>query len=262
MTVLITGARGAIARSLLDQLRAAEIPHKIASRTPLDGATVIDFTKPATLAAGLTGVDQIFLYAADGVSELAAAARDAGVRRLVLVSSLSVEYPDPQDHPIAAHHFAAERAVRASGLEWTVLRPGAFAANSGFWADSIKSERIARIAYPEAKLSSIHEADIADVAFAALTEDGHQGKAYALTGPESLSQRQQAELIGQAIGRPITVEALDRSVAERFLPAPVLDLFESSQDEPAAVGPCSVDITGRPSRTFGQWAADHADDFR
>ncbi|SDS42142.1 NAD(P)H-binding protein [Microlunatus soli] len=262
MTILITGARGAIARALLDQLLAADLPHRIASRTALESGVVVDFARPETLRPALDGVDKVFVYAADGLQNLVQAAEQAGVERFVLVSSLSTALPDADSNPIAAHHLAAEQTLSASTIPATFLRPGAFAGNSSWWADSIRSEGVARIPYPEARLDSIHEADIADVAFAALTEDGHQGKAYPLTGPEYLTQREQVGLIGEAIGRELAVEELDRSTAEQYLPAPVLDMFAASQQGPLETWPSSVDITGRPSRSFAQWAIDHADDYR
>lgn len=265
MTILITGARGSVARALHHQLSEHDIPHTRASRTPLesDEATqVVDFTRPETIGPALDGVEQVFVYAAHGLSDLVRAAEDAGVRRFVLLSSLSTAYPDAADNPIAAHHREAEQILAASSIPATFLRPGAFASNSAWWADSIRSEGVARVAYPEARLNAIHKADIADVAFAALTEDGHEGKAYELAGPGYLTQREQVGLIGEAIGRTLMVQSLDRAEAERFMPASVLDMFEASQHGPLPSWPCSADITGRPSRSFARWAADHADDFR
>lgn len=262
MTILITGARGSIARALLDQLRAADLPHRIASRTPLESGVVVDFDRPQTLQPALDGVDKVFVYAAEGLPNLVRAAEAAGVERFVLVSSLTNAMPNADRNPIAAHHLAAERTLTDSTIAATFLRPGTFATNSSWWADSIRSEGVVRLPYPEARLDSIHEADIADVAFAALTEDGHQGQAYALTGPEHLTAREQVGLIGAAIGRELGVEDLDRATAEQYMPAPVLDMLAASQQGPLQAWPSSVDITGRPSRTFAQWAVDHADDFR
>jgi uncharacterized protein YbjT (DUF2867 family) len=263
VTILITGARGAIARALHDQLAANGIPHRLASRSASAAGidVAVDFNRPESLPAALDGIDKIFVYAADGIEHLVEAAERAEVARIVLVSSLSTALPDAADNPITAHHLAAERCLTASTIPATFLRPGAFATNSRMWATSIRADGIAEVPYPEARLDSIHEADIADVAFAALTEDGHEGKAYELTGPEFLSQREQVALIGATLGRQIAVRDLDREAAEKFLPTSVLDMFAAAEQGELADWPSSQDVTGRPSRSFATWAADHIRDF-
>src|SRR4051794_13443821 len=122
------------------------------------------------------------------VDQLVGGFRDAGVERVVVLSSASVELEGGS--AIGRHQAVVEDAVAASGVAWTFLRPNAFATNTLAWADQIRAGRVA-IPFPDAYLEPIHEADLADAAVAALTDARHEGHAYYLTGPESLTQREQ-----------------------------------------------------------------------
>jgi uncharacterized protein YbjT (DUF2867 family) len=150
--------------------------------------------------------------------------------------------------------------LEASGIPWTFVRPAMFATNSLWWAESIRTEGLVRLPYPDAQVNPIHERDIAAVAFTALTQDGHEGRAHLVDGPGHLTQRRQVELIGEALGREIAVEELPRAVAERFMPTAMLDMLASGDVQ--RWGPTAEAVTGRPARTYEQWVADHVDDFR
>lgn len=268
MTILVTGARGRVARATAVRLASAGADVRAASSDPsatpaLEGVGVIglDLIDPASVKAALDGVDRVFTYAAGtGFDRFLAAAADAGVERVVMLSSIAAAYPG---NPIGDHHLAAENPLRESGLAFTVLRPGLFAANSLAWAESIRAEGLIRSAYPDVHGTPIHEEDMADVAVAALTETGHAGKTYALGGPESLDEHDRVRIIGEAIGRELRVERISH---EEALAAggyePVLRMMARAGGEPIETGPLSQDVTGIPSRTFAQWAADHAEDFR
>jgi uncharacterized protein YbjT (DUF2867 family) len=268
MTVLVTGARGAIARNVIAQLVLAGIPVRAASRAPqateLPGGVLpalVDFTRPETLAPALEGVEKVFLYSAhEGIEHFVAAAEAAGVKHVVLLSSAAATGPGGDDNEIRRMHLAAERPLEASSIPWTFVRPAMFATNSLWWADSIRTEGLVRLPYPDAQVNPIHERDIAAVAFTALTQDGHEGRAHLVDGPGHLSQRRQVELIGAALGREIAVEELPRAVAEQFLPTAMLDMLASGDVQ--RWGPTSEAVTGRPARTYEQWVADHVEDFR
>ncbi|MFB9658472.1 SDR family oxidoreductase [Glycomyces mayteni] len=266
MTVLVTGARGSIARNVIAQLILAGAPVRAASRTPVEvelpgGALParFDLTAPETLAPALEGVEKVFLYAAhEGIEHFVPAAEAAGVKHVILLSSAATL--GPEDNPIAQVHLAVERPLEASNLSWTFVRPAMFATNSLWWAESIRTEGLVRLPYPDAPVNPIHERDIADVAATALLGGGHEGRKYTVDGPGHLPQREQVALIGKAIGRDIAVEELPRAAAERFMPASLLDMLASAQ--PIAYGPTAEAVTGRPARTYEQWTVDHADDFR
>ncbi|MQM27471.1 SDR family oxidoreductase [Glycomyces albidus] len=268
MTVLVTGARGSIARNVIAQLILAGVTVRAASRNPaaveLPGGALpahVDFTAPETLAPALEGVEKVFLYAAhEGIEHFVAAAEASGVKHVVLLSSASTADPRADENPIGRMHLAVERPLEASDLPWTFVRPAMFATNTLWWADSVKQEGVVRVPYPDAPVNPIHERDIADVAVTALLGSGHEGRKYLVDGPGHLTQRRQVELIGAAIGRDIAVEELPREVAERFLPASLLDMLATG--EAITWGPTAEAVTGRPARTFEQWAADHAGDFR
>lgn len=130
--------------------------------------------------------------------------------------------------------------VEAADVEWTHVRPGLLAANALGWAQRIRAERVVREPYGRAGYPVVHEADVAEVAVAALLTDSHVGAAYTITGPAKVSQTEQVKAIGMAAGEEIRFEELTPQQArEQWLQG----------------------ITGRPPRTFAQWALDHASDF-
>jgi uncharacterized protein YbjT (DUF2867 family) len=169
-------------------------------------------------------------------------------------------------------HRCVEEAVEASGVEWTHVRPGAFMANTLWqWAPDIRSENVVRAPYGDAAVAPIHEADIAAVATTALVEDGHAGARYPVTGPESITQMEQVRAIGAAIGRDIAFEELTPERARelwaaRHMPGAVIDsllgFLAGAVGRPATVLPTVQQVTGRPARTFVEWATQRAADFR
>lgn len=268
MTILVTGARGGIARNLITQLLEAGASVRVGSRDPQqarlpDGVepALVDFAKPETLPAALAGVSKVFMYAAvDGIDNFVSAAREAGVEHVVLLSSSAVDAPSDDDNEISRMHRQAEAPLKASGITWTFIRPGMFASNALWWAQSIKEEGKVRVPYPDAVVNPIHEADMAAVAFAALTTSDHDNSVIYIDGPRPLTQRRQVELIAEAGGRQIEVEELPREVAEKFMPSIVLDMLAGGISPKS--GPTAEAVTGTPARDFARWAADHAEDFR
>ncbi|RZS29468.1 uncharacterized protein YbjT (DUF2867 family) [Herbihabitans rhizosphaerae] len=269
MTILVTGARGAIARCVVDTLHAAGAPVRAASRKPEDttapdGVDVVDFdpARPDTLAPAMDGVHTLFVYAEpNGIDDVLTTARTAGIEHIVLLSSLAAATPEMLDNPIAEHHLGAERPIAASGIPWTFVRPGMFATNALWWAPSIRATGTVALYHPDAHVTPTHERDIADVAVHAITQPGQYGKAYLMNGPESLTQRQQVELIAAASGREITIDELTRERAAERLPEAVLDLVEQTDDVPQPTGPTIEEIIGRAPRTFATWARDHAHEY-
>ncbi|MEV4059905.1 NAD(P)H-binding protein [Nonomuraea dietziae] len=276
---LVTGATAHFGRQAVEALHAAGHPVRALTRTPERAAlpqgvelAQADLTKPETLPAALDGVSAVLLVLQYGMdpAPLLAAAREAGVSRIVFLSSGAVvDGADPQPDVIAQYHGDVERAVRESGLEWTTLRLLFPAINSLTFAMQLAGGDVIRAPYTKAAFSAVHELDVADVAVATLTQPVHAGRTYRLTGPESLTQADQVAILGQALGRPLTVEDLD--------PAPVLeqmsafmdpaflgalfDLMAACVGKPAEVNDTVERITGHPARTYAQWAADHATDF-
>jgi uncharacterized protein YbjT (DUF2867 family) len=232
-----------------------------------------DLTDLASLPAALAGVSAVFLFPApESGPGFVTAATAAGVSRVVMLSSAAVQDDvEQQPNMIAAYHAEVERAVEGSGLEWTLVRPGGFATNTLQWAPQIRSTEVVYGPFAGATTAPIHEADIAAVAVAALTTDGHAGAKYPITGPESLTQADQVKIIGEVIGRPlryeeIPPEAAREQMAGRF-PASVIDtllsFYASSVGQPARRTDGVVEqVLGRPPKTFREWVIDHVDDFR
>jgi len=278
MTILVTGATGNVGGSVVTQLLDLGIVPRVLTRDPGKAAFPAgveavkgDLAAPDTLPAALDGVEQVFLFAVGGSGPaFAAAARAAGVRKVVFLSSMAVVGSGARTNAIGLLHAEIEDAVRDAGLQWTFLRPGAFATNALGWAQQIRATGVVRAPHGGAAHASIHEADIAAVGVAALTEDGHDGKGYSLTGPEALTQVEEVRLIGEAIGRPtrleeISEEAFREGVVDRMPPGFVDQLLAYWRDSVGTtpeVLSTVEDVTSRPARTFGQWARDHAADFQ
>jgi uncharacterized protein YbjT (DUF2867 family) len=264
--ILVIGATGNIGRHVVTGLRERGAAVRTLSRLPGNTFTG-DLTRPESLHSALSGVDSVFLLwpflSADGAPAVAdVIARHA--RRVVYVSALST-----QDDPSGVWG-QVEAAIRATSLEWTFLRPGGFATNTLEWANAIRAGQPVRMPYAGAARSLIHERDIADIAVLALTEEGHAGKAYALTGPAALTQAEQARILGEVAGRPAVVEEITAEEAragmlawgdEAFVDG-ALAYWRGLVDSPEPVTTTVAELTGRPARTFTRWAQDHADDFR
>jgi (4-alkanoyl-5-oxo-2,5-dihydrofuran-3-yl)methyl phosphate reductase len=183
-----------------------------------DGVDVFagDLGDATSLRAAIEGVDALFLVNSGPripvLDEIAArAAKDADVRLIVKLSSLDVE----QSLAIGAWHEKGETEIRASGVEFTFVRPSGFMSNLLAWAHSIKTEGVVRSSTGDGKRPFIHSEDIAAVAVQALTTGGFAGEALPLTGPEALSFAEITIRIGSAIGRKLRYEAIPDDEAER-----------------------------------------------
>ncbi|MFE2557362.1 NAD(P)H-binding protein [Streptomyces sp. NPDC059352] len=275
--ILVTGATGNIGSALLKELHACGVgPLRGLTRDAAravfpDGVEAVegDFAEPASLKPALEGVRSLFLVSRLGPdADILEAARLAGVEHVVLVSSITVE-THPHLGP-AGENLAVEQLLKASGMAWTILRPTQFASNTLMWAASIRSHDTVRAPYAATALPTIHPADIAAVARVALTEPGHQGRTYALTGPEPVTVRQQVEAIAAALGRPVPFAEISRRQAHAQMAAvfgaeaadAVLDVTGGDvNDELLMVRDTVSQITGTPARPFRQWASENAAAF-
>ncbi|WP_018548004.1 NAD(P)H-binding protein [Streptomyces sp. LaPpAH-108] len=275
--IAVTGATGNVGRALVERLVAAGEPVRALTRDPEnaglpEGAEVVRF-RPDDPGAAFDGVTGLFLYVQAGGDDrpgLLAAARAAGVRHVVLLSSGIVGGSADESHPIHVLHATAERQIRDSGLAWTFLRPNAFATNALQWAPQLRKGDTVRGVFADALTAPIHEDDIAAVAERALLDDGHEGAVHRLTGPEATTNTDQIAAIGRATGRELTfVEVSPEQAGPELFPHAPPEFVQSLLKSFAAtvgVAPEITDtvekITGVPARTFGRWAEDHAGDFR
>lgn len=280
--ILIVGATGTVGRQVLSQLMARGAEVRVLARNPdpvgLPPQVEVargDLTIPETLDRCLDGIDTVFLvWVAPSGSVGPAIERIAKHARRIVFLSAPLKSAHPffqQPSPSRAVGELIERLIETSGLDWTFLRPGMFAANAlRWWAPQMRAGDVVRWPHLAAPTAPIDERDIATVAVQALCEDGHAGAEYVLTGPESLSQFEQVTTIGRAIGRSLRIEEVPpaewrREMLAREPAFPVnmlLDAWAAAIGQPALVTSTVAQITGTPARTFRVWATHHAAEFR
>ncbi len=282
--IVVTGATGPVGRAVVAGLLHAGRPVRAVSRRPGRAdmpprAEVVagDLAEPATLESAFAGAAQLVLIAwPDTVDGVIGRARGAGVEHIVVVSSAAVTagYDTSYNLPV-------EQAVTASGLDWTLVRPGEFATNASLlWGPSIRSHRRVVEPFPEQSGSPIHEADVADVVVADLLDSRRRGRIDTLVGPDTLTKREQVAAIAAAIGESVELAEVTAEEARTFYRAQggfaadnadFLFGFENydgvagAADEPrdGLADPylTLAEVTGSPARSFAQWASEHASDF-
>ncbi|MGW1318422.1 SDR family oxidoreductase [Streptomyces sp. NPDC002426] len=278
--IVVTGATGNIGRPLTQALADAGRQVTAVSRHEAampDGVRHLtaDLNEPAGLKPALDGAEALFLLLSGDLhatganpADIIRQAADSGVRRVVLLSTLGV-VTRPFGHTRIAMR-ALEDSLRKSGLEWAVLRPGGFASNALWWAESVRAHQVVAAPFGDIGVPIIDPADIAEVAAACLMEDQHTGGIYELTGPEVITPRQQAEAIATALGSPVTFQELTREEAAtamaRSMPAELandtLDILGSPNAAELRVSPDVQKVLGRAPRSFADWAARHVAAFR
>ncbi|CCH29770.1 NAD(P)H-binding protein [Actinosynnema sp. NPDC047251] len=241
-----TGTTGGLVRSLLLE-RGADVRGMTRDPTRPDDVHG-DYDDPGSLVAALTGVEAAYLVPASQTAEhdvnFVAAAREAGVRRIVRLSAIGTG-EEWEGEVIAPWHLAGEEAVRDSGLEWTVLRPSSFATN-------LTREPVHNLT-GDVPQAVIDPRDVAAVAVEALTTSAHHGRLYTLTGPAALSVPEQVAILGAARGRPVEVVDVDPAA---FDPAWRNGVLWSRSGRNAVVTDDVSRVLGRPAGSFERWARE------
>jgi len=278
--IVVTGATGNVGRPLTRALaergqqvtavsrHAAVVPEGVRH-------VVADLAEPAGLESALAGAKALFLLLSGDLHAAGASPADvigqaaaAGVRRIVLLSSLGVATRPFGTTRIALR--ALEDVLRESGVDWVVLRPGGFASNALWWAESVRSQRIVAAPFGDTGVPIIDPADIAEVAAACLLDDQHTGGVYELTGPAVITPREQAEAISVALGSPVRFHELTREEAKagmiQRMPAELaddtLDILSSPSPAELRVSPDVQRVLGRAPRPFAEWATRNVAAFR
>ncbi|MBV9496184.1 MAG: NAD(P)H-binding protein [Acidobacteria bacterium] len=277
----VIGATGTIGQAVTEALAAGGASGVVAISRRVDAASLppgvraaqADLTQPESLDGALANVDAVFLvWTAPPDAAPAAIERIARhARRLVLLSA-PYKTPHPffqQPNPMAALQARIEGLIEASGVAWTFLRPGMFAANAiGWWASQIRKGDVVRWPYADAATAPIDERDIAAVAERVLQDDGHAGRDYVLTGPDSLTQAEQVKIIGEVLGRDVVLEEISPEQARTELPFPpvamnmLLGAWRAAVGLPAFLTNDVAAITGRQPHTFREWVAWNVSAFR
>ncbi len=285
-TILVLGATGNIGSQVVKQLAAAGANTRAAVRSisKADGLKEagvspikIDMNKPDTFQAAFDGVEKVFLLTppfpnmAEITANLVEAAKQAGVKYIVKQSGLGTG-SEPKAK-LLEWHRQGEKMVEASGIPYTFLRPNSFMQNYyNTSARTIKTQSTFYKPMGDAKVSWVDVRDIAAVAVAALTQGGHEGKAYDVTGSEALSNAQIAEILSTVVGKKINYVDISEDKASQGMkaagmPEVLVDAFmELNRIAKAGhaldVSPVVEQVTGKKPISFEQFARDYIDAFR
>ncbi|MFI6519391.1 NAD(P)H-binding protein [Spirillospora sp. NPDC050679] len=273
MTFLVTGATGTVGRHVVAELLRLGQDVRALTRDPARadlsaGVEVVggDLTEPAALKEAFAGVTGVHLinFAGEGYNaletgaELVELAVASGVRQVTVLGGRD--------------EGSLERALEGSGLEWTMLAPVEFMGNTRqWWAEGVRAEGVVREPFGGRRSAMVHEADIGAVAAALLVNGGRHGEEVVLTGPEAITTSAKVRLLAEAVGRGIEyVELTEEQARAKWaadgMPPEVIEFLVKALGDTPEVGytvtTAVEDITGRPARTFAQWAAENAADFR
>jgi uncharacterized protein YbjT (DUF2867 family) len=272
-TILVIGATGKTGRHVVDGLLEHGADVRALVRSPRNAGlpeevSIVEgaIEDSAALSTAAAGAEAAFLlwpgFDPSAVEEVVATLT-ANVGRIAYLSAANLQH----GRSGAMDGIYAE--VAASGVAWTFLRAGGFAANTLGWAEQIQDGDVVRIPVPDAARPLVDERDLAEAAVRALLDPGLAGRAFDLTGSETLTQRRQVAAIGAAIGRDLRVEEQPPDEAKKELTAAMgakfadhaLAHWATLVDDPEEVRDGVEQLLGRPPRPFSEWARDHADDF-
>lgn len=287
-TILVTGATGTVGKevaiqlSMTDDIRVRAGVHSIIKgenlkRLPGVEVVEMDFKDKNSLHAAFTQVDSVFMvtpFTNDQV-EMAKAlvdeAKKAGVKHLIKLSVIRADAE--QELILARWHREIEQYIENSGIPYTFLRPSSFMQNFiNYDAASIKNEGRFYHSTGQGRIACIDVRDIAAVAVEVLLGSGHEGKVYELTGPESISNQEAAQIIGDVTGAPVQyvdvpADAARNAMLENHMPEwmviAMLELENAYNDGRFSDTTDTVEqLTGRTPHSFRQFIKDHQDCFR
>ncbi len=284
-TILLIGATGTVGRQLVSELlENSSVKLRALLRNP-DSANLPpaiekfpgDLTAPESLDSALKNIDAVFLVwtappaTATFVIDLIA----QNTQRLVFLSAPH-QTPHPffqQPNALSAMLSSIERHIESTSLQHTFIRPGMFAANCiDWWSAAFRNNETIRWPLLQAPTAPIDTRDIAAVAAHILTDpnpQSHAAQNYVITGPESLTQLQQLQIIADAIHRPLRHEDLSAGEARRVLAATfppaalnmLLNAWTAALGQPAYVTTTVTDLLARPAHSFRDWAQHNAAAF-
>jgi len=283
--ILIVGATGLIGSTTLRQLTARGVPVRTLVRSAEKASALTspgvekvigDLEQPASLDAALDGVTRALLISplhprqVEWQGNCVEAARRAGAVHIVKLSGLGTALDSPLRS--GRWHAQTERHIADAGLPWTHLHPPFFMQNLLRSAAVIAAQGVLVASMQAGKIAMVDARDVAAIAVAALTSDGHVGQTYTITGPEALSFQEVAQKLATATGRPVTYQdvplaAVQQAMVAAGLPAWLvevrLEFATALRDGYAAAVMDTVQaVTGQSARTFDAFAREHAALFR
>lgn len=283
--ILVVGGTGTIGSEVVRLLKAENAPFRALVRDPAkaDGLkaqgveTVAgDLRQPETLPETLQGAEKVFVVTPlvpDQVqmrANLIAAAKTAGVKHVVISTGIGAAPDAPVQ--IGRWHGENQKQLQESGMAWTFVQPGFFMQNLLMYAEAIREKGEFYMPLGEGKVSWIDARDIAAVAAKALTEPGHENQAYPVTGPEALSGAELGTILTEIAGHtvnyvPISLDQAKQAMTSMGMP----EMLAEAMNELYALAPAGhlagvldtvEKVTGRPARSFRQFAQDHARAFK
>jgi uncharacterized protein YbjT (DUF2867 family) len=281
-TILVTGATGNIGSEVVKQLSVTGANVRAAVRRSTDvdeikGAKVelveFDFDKPEIIGAAFKGVEKLFLLTpfvpnmVEMGANLVERAKKVGIKHIVRLSGMGADI-EP-GITLGRWHREVEKMVEASGIPYTILRPNGFMQNyANFMGHTIKTQSAFYLPLGDSKTSYVDTRDIASVAVEVLTKSGHEGKAYNITGPDSLSNYQIAEILSTVIGRKINYVNVSDDDARKgmqgagmpdWMVDALMELYTIQRAGYASdISPVVEQVTGKKPISFAQFARDYA----
>lgn len=277
--ILVTGATGNVGTHLVPQLVEAGAQVRVLGRDEKRLAAlgnqvepfVGDLERPETLSAALHGVERLFFVTpvTHQVKTLLAAARSAGVRTVVKLSTIEAD----RSLGPGKWHREQEKLIEASGMAWTFLRPTLMMGNTiEWWAETILKQEAVFFPGGKGRTAPVDPRDVAAAACAVLTQEGHAGKVYELTGPEALTIPEMVQTLSRVLGKPIRYVDVPAFAAGFWmlrsgLPFYVVKgLMETlgalRRSEYAYVTDCVEQVTQQRPTTFEMWCRDHIAAFQ
>ncbi|MFI5718747.1 NAD(P)H-binding protein [Nocardia sp. NPDC051750] len=280
--IIITGATGTIGGEIVRLLSARGERVRAITRRPdaarfPAGVEVVygDYADLPGMQRALTGAVAVFIVGvlgpeyAEADRALVRAARDAGARRIVKLSAIGTG--DPVLGQVGTWHLPGEEAVRAAGVDWTILRPSSFASNTLSWAPALHSGLPVSNLTGSGAQGVVDPRDVSAVAAEALSSSAHSGRVYTLTGPELLTTHDQAAALAAALGRAVeVVDIAEAAARDHMLAAGATPEFVegalAGQAFARAGGNAVLtdDIAaalGRGPRSYADWVGDHVSAF-
>ena len=273
---VVTGPTGNIGSELVAQLlergegvRAVVRSEAGAARVPAGAEAVTgDLADGSTLGDAFAGAEGVFLLSGYDDEGIVAELERAGVARAVLLSS-SAAPTGRLENAVARYHIESERALEASAVAATFVRPNAFMSNALGWREQLRDGDVVRDAFGNIAIATNDPADVAAVVAVALTTADHEGEALRVTGPEAITLDERVAILGDVLGRDLRFDGFTNDEARADMsarmPEPYVDAFfeffaDGIVDE-TTVLPTVEEVTGRPAGTFRAWAEAHAAAF-